>query len=144
MCNAKPLRIGLLLCVTLPALANQTEAMADDLDKLQGTWAKPAPARGRGDYKVWHFEKNTVRWTTVTTEDGEAISSITFVCEVKLSQDASPKEITLVRTDRKDLDPQLGIYELDGDTLKICFGIGERPKKFERPGLLINLTRKKE
>ena len=36
------------------------------------------------------------------------------------------------RSDLLPDEPIKGIYEIDGDSLKICFAIeGERPKKFE-------------
>jgi uncharacterized protein (TIGR03067 family) len=53
------------------------------------------------------------------------------------------------RSDLLPEEPIKGIYEIDGDNLKICFAIeGERPTKFESPAdsvqMLIVLKRIKK
>jgi uncharacterized protein (TIGR03067 family) len=55
-----------------------------------------------------------------------------YVLTFVLNPAASPKTIDL---QRKDEPPMPGIYELDGDTLKVCFNKGkERPKEFSIDG----------
>ena len=116
------LAFGLLLA---PARAEDKPAKGDK-EKLQGTWAvvsgerngKPIPEETVKNAKlVFAADKMTIHNKDRKTEG-------TF----KLSPDKKPKQIDV------DMDGRLakGIYQLDGDTLKIAHGDtgGPRPKEF--------------
>jgi uncharacterized protein (TIGR03067 family) len=49
-----------------------------------------------------------------------------------LNSDAKPKTIDVVSTKQKGKSLLRGIYEIEGDTMKVCFAVGnaERPKEF--------------
>jgi uncharacterized protein (TIGR03067 family) len=60
--------------------------------------------------------------------------SILSFYHADLDPAANPKTITLNRRDGQG-EPRLGIYEIKGDTLKVCFGLAaERPKRFGDAG----------
>lgn len=101
-----------------------------DLDKLQG---------------AWQVEKIVGRGKELT---GERARAITFVVDkdsmqrfvngvdrkdpatIKIDASKMPPQIDLMPA--KQGDPtMLGIYEIDGDTLKWCFSAEKRPAKFE-------------
>ena len=44
---------------------------------------------------------------------------------------AKPKTLDLHTVDTRALFSKEGIYELDGDTLKICIGVKKRPTEFK-------------
>ena len=55
-----------------------------------------------------------------------------FATLVVLAAKKGPNHVTL-STGKKGDPPMIGIYELDGDTLKWCFSPKKRPDKFESP-----------
>jgi uncharacterized protein (TIGR03067 family) len=72
------------------------------------------------------------------TIDGEGIAGTKKGYKVELNPTASPKEITLSRGDGDDREVRLGIYELNGDTLKLAIvGSKDRPKKIEDGALIL-------
>jgi uncharacterized protein (TIGR03067 family) len=111
---------------------------------------------------TWRVEKLTARGKEVPPEKAKAI---TFVIErdavkrlvngvdrkdpATLKVDASKKPAQIDLVPAKEGDPtMLGIYELDGDTLRWCFSAKKRPAKFEAPtggdATLLILKRVKE
>ena len=101
-----------------------------DREKIQGTWAlvsgersgKPLP-----DETIKHV-KIIFTGNKLTTRIKERKTEATF----KLDANKEPKEIDI------DMDGNVGkgIYQFDGDTLKIAHGeVGDaRPKKFPKAG----------
>jgi uncharacterized protein (TIGR03067 family) len=120
----------MLLAVGLLIAADDKDAAKQDLDKLQGEWTLESGERD-GQAIPEEFVKSLKRVikdnTSVVSRDGEALSKSTF----KLDPTKKPKAIDITLEQEKD-KPILGIYELDGDTFKICYGQpgGERPKEF--------------
>src|SRR5215216_2857775 len=75
-----------------------------------------------------------------------------LVYQLELDPSASPKQFTLTQPSGLKASAVPGIYELDGDTLRLCFADGEgretrRPKEFATaPGtrqVLLTLKREK-
>jgi uncharacterized protein (TIGR03067 family) len=70
------------------------------------------------------------------TERGD--DEVLFDSTYQLSPASDPKQIQMTGTEGDAAGkPALGIYSLEGDTLKICYTMpgGERPKTFEsKPG----------
>ncbi len=114
--------IGLVVGTAL----SQDKAGKTDQDKIQGTWTfvsgerggKPLPDDDVKDRKI-SFAGNKMK---MKNKDQER--EVTF----KLNPDKKPKEIDV------DFDGQMGmgIYQLDGDTLKVAHGeLGDpRPTEF--------------
>jgi uncharacterized protein (TIGR03067 family) len=94
-----------------------------DLDKLQGKWL----AELDGKKAAMDFTKEKF---TITLSDGN--EEKTFKGAFKIDPSVKPKHIdlTVEEGDRFVGDTALGIYELDGDTLKWC---ANQPGKVERP-----------
>ena len=116
---------GLALCVVSFTTPLQARAADTDQEKLQGKWT------------VQSFEYNAnpvAMMKDATREFKDSKYSLTpkvgDVIEgtVKLDPDKKPKMIDL------DVNGRIlkGIYELDGDTLKMCYILtdGERPTEF--------------
>jgi uncharacterized protein (TIGR03067 family) len=120
----------LVACGLLLAADKKEKQPMGDREKIQGTWAlvssqrngKPLP-----DEVVRHV-KLIFAGDKLTTQVKDRKTEATF----KLDPTRTPKEIDL------DMDGNVGkgIYQLDGDTLKIVHGeVGEaRPRDFPKAG----------
>jgi uncharacterized protein (TIGR03067 family) len=107
-----------------------------DQDHLQGTWAvtelvangKPAPE------EVVQKMKWTVKGDKLTLSlPGRDGKPATKEFRFKLGPTKSPRTIDLTALDGPYKGTvSLGIYELDGDTLKLC--VSNNPRKKDRPG----------
>jgi len=118
-------------CGLLLAADNTKENQAmGDQEKIQGTWAlvsgernsKPLP-----DQVIQHV-KLIFAGDRLTTQHKDRKTEATF----KLDPNKTPKEIDLVM----DGHVGKGIYQLDGDSLKMVHGeVGDaRPKDFPKAG----------
>lgn len=101
-----------------------------DIQKLQGEWetaasvvdGKPMRALGQG-MKIEGDQLNYLF-------RGKVLTSGTIALDPK----KKPKELTLTPSDPGKPD-SIGIYELDGDVLKLCLSADSRPNAFEsNPG----------
>jgi uncharacterized protein (TIGR03067 family) len=116
------------------------------LTKLQGTWVtEEADLLG---YKQTGRSVSAIRWTfagnTLTTNDGR----YTFKSTVSVNPSANPKTLDMT-TDMSSYSQQqkeilnkmgingnsLGVYEVQGDWLKVCIGQGQRPASFSTKGV---------
>ena len=137
----KPKRIAGLLLLQLLALAPLTTLAADpakeDLARLQGEWtmvsgsaggAPVPPAMLTGSKRICQGDELTV------ILGGQPF----FKAQLTLDPSKTPKTIDYEMTSGFTKGKrQLGIYELEGDTLKSCFGSpgAERPNDFTtKPG----------
>jgi uncharacterized protein (TIGR03067 family) len=110
------------------------EGVKQELKKLEGTWAltsaqrngAKAPAEAINDFRL------VIKGNELTIRVGGPPLKGTL--SVDPSQKPRAYDATLAVDDRERTS--VGIYEFDGDTLKICFTDkgGERPKEFSTKG----------
>jgi len=140
------LAVGLLL---------GADAANDDVkkekEKLQGTW-KAVTVEQRGESKEDTDDHRLIfAGDEFTIKRGE---QAVIKGKFKIDPSKSPKEIDMeITEDRKEENKgktALGIYSLDGDTLKWCAsepGAPDRPKEFSGPAdtkqMLVTLKREK-
>ena len=124
------------------------EKTTSDLDKLQGIWT--AGVGANDDVVVTLKIKEKTYTATYDRGDG---TKVELKGEIKLDEKASPKNLDFVKTERNDGDDardNLGIYTLEGESLKVCLGMpgNPRPSKFEKgtdgAPMLITFKKKKD
>ena len=143
-------------CLALSLLAMGCAAQKNlanlENEKLQGTWnlvyqqmnGKKLPDEQAA--KMLHgtmvFARHTIRYTV-------ELQGFDFEFAYTLLPNQQPKAIDLELTDAPDKQGiglrTFGIYQLEGDDLRICHSKTDRPEKFEAPegshNTLIVLTR---
>ena len=136
------MRIALvtLLCTLVLTASGGTAARADDkadvekdLKKFQGTWTFESVEVGGKEQPAADF-----KGMTVTFEGNKFIvkkgDEVIQVGKQKLDPSKSPKasDVTVVEGPNKGA-VMLGIYEISGDTLKVCFDPEgkKRPTEFK-------------
>ena len=119
----------MLVALLLPAADKDAKS---DLDKLQGTWVMASlEVEGK------QVAENKIKGTTLTIKGDKYIVKVkdsAHEVTLKLDPKQKPKAVDMYFPDGPEL-PKLakGIYELDGDTLRICRAQaagGERPQQF--------------
>jgi uncharacterized protein (TIGR03067 family) len=111
--------LQLLYALLVVAVSFPSEDKAKDEYRIEGTWTvasrefigRKTPEEELKALKV------TIKDGTITIDDGKKKEKHTF----KLDPSQKPKAIDLANTGIEDKETTLGIYELDGDTLKICW-----------------------
>jgi uncharacterized protein (TIGR03067 family) len=127
--------------VLAAALSLGPDPGAAEAAKLQGTWAVLATEfRGRGvPGQGLDSQKVVFDGDTVTFHDGGKATKMRY----KLDPTLKPRAIDYVPPEGKEKGPILGIYELDGDTLRLCWDqdrANGRPTDFlTRPGSDLNV-----
>jgi uncharacterized protein (TIGR03067 family) len=139
---------GLLLVVALPARPDD-EALKGDLGKLQGNWTgMSGPEKNVAIVLVLKGRSVTIN---VTRPDGG--QAVAHKGEIRIDEKTTPKQwdwTKFTRPDGTEEPDRLAIYELDGDTLKLCVGGpgNARPSEFQQgengPPNLVTLTRVKD
>lgn len=137
--------VALLAGVGFTAQDTKDEAKKA-LDQLQGTWKLVSATRDGKDMPeetVKTFKSAINRDKLTIARDGKTVE------EGKLNLDPTktPKVIDIVFGDGSKT--ALGIYELDGDTFKVCYSkpAGDRPKEFsakEGSGQTLSIWRREK
>ena len=105
---------------------------AKDGDGLQGTW-KPST----GELAGMKFPDETLKTITLMIKDDKYKVTVGMQVDqgtVKLNPKAKPKEMDITGTEGPNKGKTiLAIYELDGDTLRICYDLGGKnhPTEFK-------------
>jgi len=110
----------------------EDEAAKKDKAQLQGEWSMVSgTSDGMQIPEEYRKEmKRVCKGDELTVTHGE---EIIMKAKITLDESAKPKTIDYEVTDGPNKGKkQLGIYELDGDTLKVCLAApgDERPKEF--------------
>jgi uncharacterized protein (TIGR03067 family) len=135
---------ALSLCVVLMAYAAD---QSDDAKNIQGTWL-PVKAELRGE----PMKEEMLKAITLKLDGGkyevmaENLDKGTYAIDAA----AKPKTIDVTGVEGPNAGRKLpAIYELGGDTLRICYGLGgsPRPTEFKSPSgtktFLVTYKRKK-
>jgi uncharacterized protein (TIGR03067 family) len=123
---------GIAALALVSVRADETDAAKTDKAQLQGEWTMVSGERDGQKFPA-EFLQNSKRVasndvTTVTIQ-GQLFMKATFT----LDPATSPKKIDYAVTGGPYAgNRQLGIYQLDGDTVKYCFTVPgkERPAEF--------------
>jgi uncharacterized protein (TIGR03067 family) len=140
-------RIVIILAFTL-AIATLAGPPPQDTKKIQGVWV-PVKAEIGGQPLKDDFLTNTVlklRFGKYEAVVGPMIDKGAY----KLNEGAKPKTIDVTGKEGPNAGRNIPcIYELRGDTLKVCYGLGDsgRPTEFKSPPgtkfFLVTYERKK-
>jgi uncharacterized protein (TIGR03067 family) len=107
------------LLIAALLVAAPAEDAKKDAKKIQGNWT--VVSREFIGNKTPEAElkalKVIIKDGTITIDDGKKIEKIPY----KLDPSKKPKAIDLANTGIENKETTLAIYELDGDTLKICW-----------------------
>jgi uncharacterized protein (TIGR03067 family) len=129
----KPLILALIAAVAFAPSTRAAEKVDGDLARLQGTWVTEAGANKK--VRVVLRIEGHAALVRLTMPNGGKFQA---KGEVKLDESASPKAwdwIKFTGLDGQELPEIPAIYELKGDTLRVCNGgpDNERPSEF-KPG----------
>ncbi len=103
-----------------------------DSERVDGTWVG-----SKAELKGKPFPEELTRTIRIAVEKGKnkvAVSGTFNEGNFKLDPSTKPKSLDLIATDGPNKGKQLlAIYELDGDTLKVCYDLTgkNRPKEFK-------------
>ena len=129
--------IGLAAVTAAPVWAAENEAVKKDLAQLQGEWSMvsgSADGQPVPDVMVKQMKRVCKGDETTTTRAGQLF----FKAKITIDPSKKPKTIDYQMTDGFTKgQKQLGIYEVEGDTFRSCFGKpgAERPTDFtSKPG----------
>jgi uncharacterized protein (TIGR03067 family) len=108
--------------------APKDDATKKDLENLQGTWKVQSATRAGKEAPADEISKDKLTFdgNRITVFNGNREEKATF------QLDASKKPPTIDITPDNNATKALGIYHLEGETLKLCFTKpgSERPKEF--------------
>ena len=112
----------------LVAADAKDDAAKKDRDRMQGTWTVASATHGGKQAPAERIKamRLVIAGDKITVKEGEVHEEATFT----LAPDQKPPaiDVTPGRASRKTIR---GIYQLEGDSLKVCWvREGERPKEF--------------
>jgi uncharacterized protein (TIGR03067 family) len=144
-------RLAVLLALTTAVVVSPTvraDAAADDWKRLAGTW-KVDSATLNGDDATAAFKEAVL--TIGEEKYSVAFAGTTDAGKLTLDPAKKPKQMTIKGTEGPNKDKTIpAIYEVDGDTLKVCYTLEgkEVPKEFkstaENKTLLVTYQRDKK
>ena len=128
------------------AAADACDAAKKELDELQGEWTLVSATRDGKDMPAERVKgyKNTVKGDKFSiTSEGKTVEE----GSMKLDPSKKPKEVEFILAEGKKT--ALGIYELTGDTYKLCYAPPgkDRPKEFsakEGTGYTLSVWQRKK
>jgi uncharacterized protein (TIGR03067 family) len=125
----------LLVFLSSVALLLGADSAKQDLDQLQGAWTVSEAVRdgNKAPEEVLKKMEVIIKDDTISiTEDKDAPKPRSEKAVIELNPSTKPKSVD-IKPDHGNDKPVLGIYELDGDTLKICFDkhSEKRPTSFD-------------
>jgi uncharacterized protein (TIGR03067 family) len=104
-----------------PAISHADDDAAKEAHRLEGVWKSKPTAKGRGRGHVLYIEGGKLGWDSFQTRDGEKIIGHAKLYELTVDPKAKPKKMTLTFGKGEDRTTRFGVYELDGETLKLAF-----------------------
>jgi uncharacterized protein (TIGR03067 family) len=132
-----------LHCLCVPALmvALAADDATKDLAALQGTWTMVTAEDGGEKVSQERVAKIRVviKESTITIQEEKASGTANERATFKLNSATTPKSMDMTSTRSENgvfkvaAKPCFAIYEMDGDSLKICWNNnpgGERPARF--------------
>ena len=134
--------LGLIFTMSflVPGMVQAQDAKKD-LDQFQGTWmmvSREFMGKKATEEEIKKLQtKIVVKGDTITVLSNDAgteekVSELTF----KLDPTTAPKSLDFTITSGPTKGQMaIAIYELDGDSFKVCYAVGEakRPTKFASP-----------
>jgi uncharacterized protein (TIGR03067 family) len=113
--------------------APQNDAVKKEVERLQGAWA-PVSSNTEGkdtaeaELRIFRLTVKGDRWL-LSLKGGKPIVEPTF----RVGPTTKPKTLDVVSVTQQGKILLRAVYELEGDTLKLCFAVGEaeRPKEFK-------------
>ena len=128
------------LCLVLAAsvkLAGQTPEIQGEvnatleLKRLEGTWVPQSiNVNGKGEVRDAKVNAESFVFKGKSFQrkkDGKTI----LEGRLEVDPTQNPKTLDMVVTNRKPAGKSLGVYELKGDTLKICFDVAGKGRPVE-------------
>jgi uncharacterized protein (TIGR03067 family) len=139
--------LAVLWVGTLAVVSASADARSDQVKKLKGTWVVTSAAQdGKPLAEMKDTQITIVEKELTIKSKGGAELSIPF--KVDPTKEPNAIDLRLVGGDgwlRINVDMK-GIYELDRDTLKLCFGWDDQPRPTEfsdKGAVLMVLKRQK-
>jgi len=117
--------VGLLIAADKP----KDDTAKKDLEALQGDWTLVSGERNGEKFpeELLKSLKRTIKGDKATiTRDGETIATGTMTLDTS-------KKLKTIDVKLEGMDQTIkGIYELEGETFKMCYAMpgGDRPKEF--------------
>lgn len=124
-----------ILTFSVAARADDKAAVDKELQKFQGAWTFESVETGGKKGSADELKGMTLKFEGAkhTVSKGDEVIQ---VGTQKIDPTKSPKTIDVTMTDGPSKGMvMLGIYEIDGDTLKVCFDFEgrKRPTEFKSP-----------
>ncbi len=138
-----------LSALLLVLLFTGTTTRADDLKAMEGTWKVESAAAGGKEIESGDLKEIVV--TIKGDQYGVRFKDKQDAGTLKLDEMQKPKTMDATDTEGDDVGKVVkAIYELSGDTLRVCYAIegGERPTELVSregsPWLLLTYQREKK
>jgi len=119
--------LGLLLAACNQQATAKTPKT--DLDRLQGTWNLVSAIQDGNALPEDKVKQTTIVFKGSTFRfPGLAEYATSKSGTIKLDETKTPKEMDAISTEKEVM---LGIYELEGDSYKVCFAPAGKPRPTE-------------